>query len=151
MKLKYVTAIFLSSSLLLAACSNDETSKENAHEVQKSHQTNKVYDKLSDKDITKKGSTATTKTKDVTFVLGNHDRILQVKKDLSDMPINKQQEEKKLEGYAKAYMEDDTKLKKVKSETQKVYYSEKINREYFVTYQLDTNGNVTEILISSYK
>lgn len=103
------------------------------------------------KTLLKKGSTATTKTKDVTFVLGNHDRILQVKKDLSDMPINKQQEEKKLEGYAKAYMEDDAKLKKVRSETQKVYYSKKINREYFVTYQLDTNGNVTEILISSYK
>ncbi|PTJ85975.1 hypothetical protein BUZ56_11350 [Staphylococcus hyicus] len=151
MKYRILTSVILTSTILLTACANDETKNEQNHQTQKAQQNNKVYDKLTDNNVIKDGPTATSKNKDTTYTLGNHDRILKVTKNLSDMPLNIQKDEKQLNDDVTSFMEKDAKLKEIKSETVKIYYSEKLNRYYYVSYKLDVNSNVTEFIVSSYK
>lgn len=151
MKYRVITAIFLTTTIALSGCTSDSHQNSKAQQLHTTTHENKVYDNLNEANVTKKGSIATTKDNKTTFVLGNHDKIIKVKIDISDMPLNLKKDEKQLNTMLHSYMEQDAKLKSVKSETKKVFYSEKINREYYTTFKLDGNGEVTDINISSYK
>ncbi|MDO5374965.1 MAG: hypothetical protein Q4F01_02050 [Staphylococcus rostri] len=148
--MKKLLGMFLASALVLGACGSDEKEKneEPKKETKVSENDNKVYGKLTNG---KEKSSSPVTIDDVTYILGNNNKILQAEKDFSNVPLDKEMDKNHLNEHIKELMSDDAKFVSDESDNEQKYHSEKLNKDYFVTYSLNDDGKVTSIIVSSFQ
>ena len=126
---------------------NDKTENKNENNAS----SNKVFGVLTETDIKKSGSIAISKRTDTTYILGDNDKILQVEKDFSDFPLNLNLDKNFLNEHIMDYMEDDAVLLAKQNDTTETYYSNKINKNYYITYSFTDDGKVSRLIVSSFQ
>lgn len=88
---------------------------------------------------------------DMTYILGDDDEILQSEKSFSDLPIDPNIDRNFLNEHAKDLMADDAKFMTNKTDTEQIYHSPSLNKDYYVTFSLDEEGNVIKLIVSSFE
>lgn len=147
MKYRLFGVLLFSLVFYLISCENDDSKRKLQPELNKPM----VYKKLVNQKGNKSNVDGIVVIKDVTYTLGNNNKILQVEKDFTNSSLDINLDNKLLKKYAQDYMEQDARLKENKSTTEKVFHSKKANKDYYVTYSLNDEGKVKTIIISSFK
>ncbi|MDP4447471.1 hypothetical protein [Staphylococcus hyicus] len=126
----------------------DEQSKNQEDDKKKSGpEDNTVYGKLTKKHQ----NNSVAVIEDVTYTLGENDKILQAEKDFSDLPLDKNTDKNFLNEHAKDLMAKDAEFVSNTSDTEQKYHSKSLNKDYYVTLTLDDNGKVRSLIVSSFK
>ena len=169
MKNKLIPMTCLSMVLLLSACgenndSNKEkkpakekpttekvtTEKPTTEAPKKAAENNTVYGKMTDKDAKYNGTIAINKKDSIRYIVDENMKILQVEKDFNDIPLDKNLDHEHIKEHATDFMNDDAKVTH-EEENSKTYHSEKLGKDYYVTYSLNEKGEIITIIVSKFK
>lgn len=88
---------------------------------------------------------------DMTYILGDDDKILQAEKDFSDLPLDQNTDKNLLNEHAKDLMAKDVEFVSNKSDMEQKYHSKSLNKDYYITFSINDEGKVTKIIVSSFK
>ncbi|MCO4357975.1 MULTISPECIES: hypothetical protein [Staphylococcus] len=161
--MKIIITLIIACVLIFTACSKNEEKNQNnsSNESKKQLESdykvrgssnNIVYNKLNDKNIKRKGSIAyPSNDNTTTYFLNNDDEIIHVKRSFNHYPLDFKNDKSIIDQQVHDYMEKDATLKKIDKSNIRTYYSTKSNKNYYASFDLNTDGKVTGILISSQK
>ncbi|EOW3694004.1 hypothetical protein ACOW2U_001511 [Staphylococcus pseudintermedius] len=159
--MKRLMFLLFASLLVLAACGNEEEQKEPEKKVEQkkepekkeepkekaSPEDNTVYGKLTKKH----DDNSVVVIDDMTYILGDNDEILQAEKDFSDLPLDQNTDKNFLNEHAKDLMAKDVEFVSNKSDTEQKYHSKSLDKDYYVTFSLNDDGNVRSVIVSSFE
>ncbi|EMC0274984.1 hypothetical protein U9W50_000236 [Staphylococcus pseudintermedius] len=88
---------------------------------------------------------------DFIYILGDHGEISQIEEDFSKFPTDKNLDKNLLNAHARDLMAKDAELVSNISDSEQKYHSNSINKDYYVSLTFNERGNVSSLIVSSFK